>query len=232
MMLFTDDELLCFNSITNGPAPFRIKIKQTRGSEADIVARTKERLRERQLLDDQNHLTTAGGMIVRYYEEYRNSNHYLIINEMSVAIIAKRRCIVVYPADGGYMMGSMDTAKVMAAAVHECTFLQASRSSATAPPIDASGFAAAGSPGQWAPADWEAVSAYVKENAVGHLIINEIKERDATKSRLIYWTKERAYLYNIERQRQKEVNPPQLYQELLKLFKLWELREEVAGGLS
>ena len=211
-MRFSYEELLCFNSITQGPAPFGIKLKHFPGEREEVVARTQRQLKEKMILDEGAHLTKAGGVIVRCYELYRNSHIHVILNEMKIALLANGECIVMYPAEDGYEMISTDHARLMAAVLQECPYIRKEE---------------AREKGKWKGYGYDEFSAYIEENAKGSLMIGEYEGMKAVRERVFYWTEEAGYIYNLQRERQKEAAPREMRIELLKALKLWERQEEI-----
>jgi hypothetical protein len=215
MMMFSYEEILCMNSITDGPKPFRIRLIKAPGSEESILMRAQVGLREKNILDKDNHLTMAGKVMIRCYELYRNCKDFAVINEVSVAFVAKRECIICYPVAGGYMMECMDRMKVAAAILKESPYLQRIKK------VEAE------ERGAWSDAGYEEVMAFVEKEAKGHLLISEIAGTDARKGRLFYWTDTKGYIYNLEQERLKAAGPREMWKEVLRVLKLWDFREEL-----
>jgi hypothetical protein len=112
-MRFTSDELMFLTAMTKGPVPFGIFFDKRRGPKAaEAAANAKRNLIKKEILSE-NGITPKGFAVIKLWEDYRNADKHLVVNNMVIGLLENRRCVLIVRDENGFEIASGDSTGVM-----------------------------------------------------------------------------------------------------------------------
>ena len=106
-MTFTNDELLCFNSVLDGAPIFGVKLKVPDEPDESYIQKTADTLRGKKYLDNDGNVNGAFVEAVDLLKAYKAAETHLFINRARLAINEKD-VITLAPVRGGYQTMQID----------------------------------------------------------------------------------------------------------------------------
>lgn len=107
-MLFKEAELLSFNSVLDGKRIFGTYFRVPEEVSEEYIENSLKQLSEHQFLDDNKRPNENFYLAVKVLKEYKDSERYLIMNQMTIAFSKDRKSIICLgKTDNGYEMTAM-----------------------------------------------------------------------------------------------------------------------------
>lgn len=126
MVEYTINEILCYNSLLD-----RKKIQGIRlmfspvTMKQEIIENTMKQLKEEQLVDEAGRLTVVGEAKLHIIRTYKDSDKYLLINNIAISFQKNRKMIMaVQNEEGKFIFETGDRTGIMLGLVKEYSFLQ------------------------------------------------------------------------------------------------------------
>jgi hypothetical protein len=93
-MVFSEGELICFNSLLDGKRIFGTHFIIPQQDRKPFVDKTVTELREHKLLDENNKPNRSFLLVTKTLEEYKNADKYLIINRVKIGLIKDKKYVI------------------------------------------------------------------------------------------------------------------------------------------
>ncbi len=123
-MEFTNQEVMFLTSVSRGRKPLGVKIDMPLMKERKkYVEQTIESLIKKGILDDKKKLTREGADILYFWEQYRNSEKHICLNDTFAAVLPNGKLIVVIQRENGYNLKIIVPEIVMLELLKESTYL-------------------------------------------------------------------------------------------------------------
>lgn len=129
-MNFSEQELVCFNSILDGKRILGIQIDNTKDMESiEYVNDTISSLKEKGIMDSEGKLTKLGILPIRSLELYKSCDNYLIINNTCCGLINDSEAIIIKINEDSYDIYRVNKLKIVTELLEKCPFLRGASSS-------------------------------------------------------------------------------------------------------
>jgi hypothetical protein len=107
-MLFSEAELICFNSVLDGKRIFGTHFQVPEDVSKEYIDKTMEQLIEHKFLDDNKKPNESFFLALKVLNEYKEAGRYLIMNQMKIAFAKDEKNIICLgKMDDGYEMTAM-----------------------------------------------------------------------------------------------------------------------------
>lgn len=106
-MIFSKEELVCFNSMLDGNVIFGTHFKVESKQDSEYVQKTVVSLKEKGFLDANNIPNALFAIAVEMLKRYKNAEKHLFINHLRVAVFEKE-VIILSETDDGFDLTQVD----------------------------------------------------------------------------------------------------------------------------
>lgn len=113
-MKFTENEMVFFNSITDGESLFGIPITfRIKSSQREEIDKTISSLAAKGVLEKESKLSKKGALPASAIEDYKNAKKYVIINYLHIAITDKDAVVIIPLKNFEYEVMRIPTEAIM-----------------------------------------------------------------------------------------------------------------------
>ena len=123
-MIFSKQELICFNSVLDGSNIFGVQISAPLIAGEDYVSGTLESLKEKEYLDGDGKPTPMFFMAVRMLDQYKKAKKHLFINQSRIAFTDDDHLILLSEVEEGFQFIKMHKLLYLQSLVLSTPFLK------------------------------------------------------------------------------------------------------------
>ncbi len=209
MITLTKEELIFLNNVTKGPAPFGVVLRYPRWRDAEelkeeIVAS----LQEKGILDEERKITQYGMIPLLLWEEYRNARRHVVLNEVYFAMLPGGRMTGLREWEGKYCLMTGRGEEILMELLKGSEFLRSA---------DRKGEHYASRE-----VDYETWSGAMHRMDGGMVIAGSFVDDEPEKEVVYYWDENRGYQYDLNKGRERQLQPRQMRLRLMELLNVQE----------
>jgi hypothetical protein len=212
-MIFSEQELMCFNSILDGIPILGVPLHKPLSSEEDdYVKATVKTLQKKGLVNEGGRLTKAGAVPVMALEAYKKAKRHLFLNRVHVSFNDDQRITVLRKEENGYDLRRMNREFLFINILKQFERLRDAQPNQATPP-------------QWkksaVPARAEQLD---KIPADDLLLLREVIDGHLSDSYVYYWSHGEGYVYNLNKEEARPLGARDMRMEMAAYFALEEGR--------
>lgn len=209
MIKLTKEELIFLNNVTKGPAPFGIflrypKWRDTEELKEEIVTS----LQEKGILDEEKKITQYGMIPLLMWEEYRNAKKHIILNGVYFAMLPGGRITGVREFEGAYYLMTGRGEEILLELLKENEFLRSAdrkEEHYTSRQLD-----------------YVAWSKRMRDSKPGMVITGSFVDYEPEKEVVYYWNETGGFQYDLNKGRERQLQPRQMRMRLMELLNVQE----------
>lgn len=214
-MKFSEKEMVFFNSISSGPAPFGLDLHiPEEVNRKQYVADAIQSLQEKNIIGPDGKLSKLGIIPIRIFELYKNAKSYVLLNNLLFCETEDRRKICITSDQDGYELFCMDAVAILALLLKASPYMR--RAQPKDMPISR--------PRRLKEGEWEQVfEKYSKQS----ILAFRFEERQPVERKLYCWDDENGYEYNLSAGECTALSPREMR---LRFMKLLGISEGISNG--
>jgi hypothetical protein len=214
-MKFSEKEMVFFNSISSGPAPFGLDLHiPEEVNRKQYVADAIQSLQEKNIIGPDGKLSKLGIIPIRIFELYKNAKSYVLLNNLLFCETEDRRKICITSDQDGYELFCMDAAAMLALLLKASPYMR--RAEPQNMPIS--------HPRKVQEGELEQVlQKYSKQS----ILAARFEERRPVESKIYCWDDENGYEYNLSAGECTALSPREMR---LRFMKLLGISEGISNG--
>lgn len=214
-MKFSEKEMVFFNSISSGPAPFGLDLHiPEEVNRKQYVADAIQSLQEKNIIGPDGKLSKLGIIPIRIFELYKNAKSYVLLNNLLFCETEDRRKICITSDQDGYELFCMDAAAMLALLLKASPYMR--RAEPQNMPIS--------HPRKVQEGELEQVlQKYSKQS----ILAARFEERQPVESKIYCWDDENGYEYNLSAGECTALSPREMR---LRFMKLLGISEGISNG--
>lgn len=214
-MKFSEKEMVFFNSISSGPAPFGLDLHiPEEVNRKQYVADAIQSLQEKNIIGPDGKLSKLGIIPIRIFELYKNAKSYVLLNNLLFCETEDRRKICITSDQDGYELFCMDAAAMLALLLKASPYMR--RAEPQNMPIS--------HPRKVQEGELEQVlQKYSKQS----ILAARFEERQPVERKLYCWDDENGYEYNLSAGECTALSPREMR---LRFMKLLGISEGISNG--
>lgn len=214
-MKFSEKEMVFFNSISSGPAPFGLDLHiPEEVNRKQYVADAIQSLQEKNIIGPDGKLSKLGIIPIRIFELYKNAKSYVLLNNLLFCETEDRRKICITSDQDGYELFCMDAAAMLALLLKASPYMR--RAEPQNMPIS--------HPRKVQEGELEQVlQKYSKQS----ILAARFEERQPVERKLYCWDDENGYEYNLSAGECTALSP---WEMRLRFMKLLGISEGISNG--
>ncbi len=209
MLKLTEEELIFINNVTKGPAPFGVFLKypawkDTGKLEEELLGS----LMEKGILDAGKKITGYGMIPLLLWEEYRNADRHLVLNQAVFAVLPDGRLTGVRKIGKDYYLTTGRGGELVFELLKQSPFLRGGEK-------EGEHYASR----RLSYDEW---GRRMREEDYQVLVAGSYAGYSPEKETAYYWNQEEGWQYDLNKGRERRLKPRQMRMRLLELFNVRE----------
>lgn len=126
-MIFSEKELICFNSILDGKKILGISIEDKEEmNTGEYIKDTIVSLKEKGIIDSEGNISKIGVLPIRALEQYKNCKNHIVINNTCFGLINNQEAIAIKKVKDCYDISRVNKLSIITEILKKSSFLRGS----------------------------------------------------------------------------------------------------------